>query len=118
MEEAVSNHVDVAECAVVGMLDNLNGQVPLGLICLNNGCNKSNDVVCKEIIDLVRKQIGPVASFKSVVVVSALPKTRSGKILRAIIRKIADNVDWEMPATVDDPSIFKEIIKVIKNLRY
>ena len=103
MEEAVSNHIDVAECAVIGVLDNLKGQVPLGLVCLNNGCNKPDEVICKEIIDLVRTEIGPVAAFKSVAVVSALPKTRSGKILRATIRKIADNVDWEMPATVDNP---------------
>ena len=118
MEEAVSNHADVAECAVVGVLDNLKGQVPLGLVCLNNGCNKTNEVVCKEIIDLVRAQIGPVAAFKSVAVVSALPKTRSGKILRATIRKIADKVDWEMPATVDNPLVFDEIRDAIKPLGY
>ena len=118
MEEAVSNHTDVAECAVVGVLDNLKGQVPLGLVCLNNGCNKPDEVICKEIIDLVRTEIGPVAAFKSVAVVSALPKTRSGKILRATIRKIADNVDWEMPATVDNPLVFDEIKKAIKPLGY
>ena len=118
MEEALSNHPDVAECAVVGVADKLKGQVPLGLICLNNGCNKPHQVVCEEIIGLVRDEIGPVASFKSVVVVSALPKTRSGKILRATIRKIADNVDWKMPATVDNPLVFDEIKKAIKPLGY
>ena len=118
MEEALSNHPDVAECAVVGVADKLKGQVPLGLICLNNGCNKPHQVVCKEIIGLVRNEIGPVASFKSVAVVSALPKTRSGKILRATIRKIADNVDWKMPATVDNPLVFDEIKKAIKPLGY
>ena len=118
MEEALSNHPDVAECAVVGVADKLKGQVPLGLICLNNGCNKPHQVVCKEIIGLVRDEIGPVASFKSVAVVSALPKTRSGKILRATIRKIADNVDWKMPATVDNPLVFDEIKKAIKPLGY
>jgi len=118
MEEALSNHPDVAECAVVGVADELKGQVPLGLICLNNGCNKPHQVVCKEIIGLVRDEIGPVASFKSVAVVSALPKTRSGKILRATIRKIADNIDWKMPATVDNPLVFDEIKKAIKPLGY
>ena len=118
MEEALSNHPDVAECAVVGVADKLKGQVPLGLICLNNGCNKPHQVVCEEIIGLVRDEIGPVASFKSVAVVSALPKTRSGKILRATIRKIADNVDWKMPATVDNPLVFDEIKKAIKPLGY
>ena len=118
MEEALSNHIDVAECAVVGVYDNLKGQVPLGLICLNKGCNKTHEVVCKEVVDLVRNEIGPVAAFKSVAVVSSLPKTRSGKILRATIRKIADKVDWEMPATVDNPLVFKEIKEALKPLGY
>ena len=118
MEEALSNHIDVAECAVVGVYDNLKGQVPLGLICLNNGCNKTHEDVCKEVVDLVRNEIGPVAAFKSVAVVSSLPKTRSGKILRATIRKIADKVDWEMPATVDNPLVFEEIKEALKPLGY
>ncbi len=118
MEEALSNHIDVAECAVVGVYDNLKGQVPLGLICLNNGCNKTHEDVCNEVVDLVRNEIGPVAAFKSVAVVSSLPKTRSGKILRATIRKIADKVDWEMPATVDNPLVFEEIKKALKPLGY
>mgnify|MGYP001158395455 FL=1 len=118
MEEALSNHIDVAECAVVGVFDDLKGQVPLGLICLNKGCNKANEVVCKEVVDLVRNEIGPVAAFKSVAVVSSLPKTRSGKILRATIRKIADNVEWEMPATVENPLVFEEIEKALKPLGY
>ena len=118
MEEALSNHIDVAECAVVGVHDNLKGQVPLGLICLNNGCNKTHEVVCKEVVDLVRNEIGPVAAFKLVAVVSSLPKTRSGKILRATIRKIADKVDWEMPATVDNPLVFEEIKEALKPLGY
>ena len=118
MEEALSNHQDVAECAVVGVYDRLKGQVPLGLICLNNGCGKSHKEVCEEVIALVRNEIGPVAAFKSVAVVSALPKTRSGKILRATIRNIADKVDWKMPATVDNPLVFDEIKKAIKPLGY
>ena len=118
MEEALSNHQDVAECAVVGVYDKLKGQVPLGLICLNNGCGKTHEEVCEEVIALVRNEIGPVAAFKSVAVVSALPKTRSGKILRATIRNIADKVDWKMPATVDNPLVFDEIKKAIKPLGY
>ena len=118
MEEALSNHQDVAECAVVGVYDRLKGQVPLGLICLNKGCSKSYEEVCEEVIELVRNEIGPVAAFKSVAVVSALPKTRSGKILRATIRNIADKVDWKMPATVDNPLVFDEIKKAIKPLGY
>ena len=92
--------------------------VLLGLICLNKGCNKTHEVICKELVDLVRNEIGPVAAFKSVAVVSSLPKTRSGKILRATIRKIADKVDWEMPATVDNPLVFEEIKKALKPLGY
>ena len=118
MEEVLSNHPDVAECAVIGVADKLKGQVPLGLICLNNNCNKPHQEVCKEIVALVRNEIGPVAAFKSVAVVSALPKTRSGKILRATIRKIADNIDWEMPATVDNPLVLDEIKKALKPLGY
>jgi propionyl-CoA synthetase len=118
MEESLSNHKDVAECAVVGVYDKLKGQVPLGLICLNNGCDKSHVEVCEEVVALVRNEIGPVAAFKSVAIVSALPKTRSGKILRATIRNIADKVDWKMPATVDNPMVFDEIKKAIKPLGY
>ena len=118
MEEALSNHPDVAECAVIGVADKLKGQVPLGLICLNNGCNTPHEVICREVVELVRNEIGPVAAFKSVAIVSALPKTRSGKILRATIGKIADNIPWKMPATVDNPIIFDEIKKAIKPLGY
>ena len=117
MEEVLSNHHDVAECAVIGVSDELKGQVPMGLICLNKGCNKSYETISKEIIALVRNEIGPVASFKLVAIVPALPKTRSGKILRSTIRKIADKTEWEMPATVDDPMVFQDIEKVIDTLR-
>ena len=117
MEEVLSNHQDVAECAVIGVSDELKGQVPMGLVCLNKGCNKSYETISKEIIALVRNEIGPVASFKLVAVVKALPKTRSGKILRSTIRKIADKMEWEMPATVDDPMVFEDIEKAIDTLR-
>ena len=117
MEEVLSNHQDVAECAVIGVSDELKGQVPMGLVCLNKGCNKSYETISKEIIALVRNEIGPVASFKLVAIVPALPKTRSGKILRSTIRKIADKTEWEMPATVDDPMVFQDIEKAIDALR-
>ncbi|MDC1086043.1 propionyl-CoA synthetase [Alphaproteobacteria bacterium] len=117
MEEVLSNHQDVAECAVIGVSDELKGQVPMGLVCLNKGCNKSYETISKEIIALVRNEIGPVASFKLVAVVKALPKTRSGKILRSTIRKIADKMEWEMPVTVDDPMVFEDIEKAIDTLR-
>ena len=116
MEEVVSNHPDVAECAVLGVNDELKGQIPIGFACLNAGCNREHDEISKEIIDMVRKDIGPVASFKYVGLVSSLPKTRSGKILRSTIRKIADGEDWEMPATIENPKVFEEIIEVIKKL--
>ena len=117
MEEVLSDHKDVAECAVIGVSDQLKGQVPLGLVCLNKGCNKSDETIAEEIITLVRNEIGPVASFKLVAVVQALPKTRSGKILRSTIRKIADKLKWEMPATVDDPMVFEDIKKKLDELR-
>ena len=116
-EEVLSDHNDVAECAVIGVSDELKGQVPLGLVCLNKGCNKSDETIAEEIITLVRNEIGPVASFKLVAVVQALPKTRSGKILRSTIRKIADKLKWEMPATVDDPTVFEEIKNKLDQLR-
>ena len=116
MEEVVSNHPDVAECAVLGVNDELKGQIPIGFACLNAGCNREHDEISKEIIDMVRKDIGPVASFKYLGLVSSLPKTRSGKILRSTIRKIADGEDWEMPATIENPKVFEEIIEVIKKL--
>ncbi len=116
MEEVVSNHPDVAECAVLGVNDELKGQIPIGFACLNAGCNREHDEISKEIIEMVRKDIGPVASFKYVGLVSSLPKTRSGKILRSTIRKIADGEDWEMPATIENPKVFEEIIEVIKKL--
>ncbi len=116
MEEVVSNHPDVAECAVLGVHDDLKGQIPIGFACLNTGCNREHDEISNEIIELVRKDIGPVASFKYVGLVSSLPKTRSGKILRSTIRKIADGEEWQMPATIENPKVFEEIVEVIKKL--
>lgn len=109
MEEVLSDHPDVAECAVLGVDDTLKGQVPIGFLVLNAGVDRDHDEIIKEVIQMVRDRIGPVASFKIATVVKRLPKTRSGKILRGTIQKIADNKEWNMPATIDDPAILDEI---------
>jgi len=113
MEEAVSGHPDVVECAVIGIADAMKGQIPAGFIVINNGHGRSDEDVEKEVVKLVRDQIGPVAAFKTVMVVKRLPKTRSGKILRATMQKIADGQDWKMPATIDDPGVLDEILDVL-----
>ncbi|MDO6589005.1 propionyl-CoA synthetase [Loktanella sp. D2R18] len=118
MEEVLANHPDVGECAVIGVTDQLKGQLPLGFICLNNGCDRPHDEVIKEVVASVRNTIGPVAAFKLVAVVDRLPKTRSGKILRATMVKIADNADFKMPATIDDPAILDEIRAALKPMGY
>ena len=118
MEEALSNHSDVAECAVIGVSDQLKGQVPVGFLCLTNGVNRPHKEIVDECIQLVRDQIGPVASFKLATVVARLPKTRSGKILRATMVKIADNQEFKMPATIDDPTILDEIKEALIALGY
>jgi propionyl-CoA synthetase len=109
IEEVVAGHPDVAECAVIGVADELKGQVPVGLVVLKAGVERDHAVVVEEVIARVRDHIGPVASFKSAVVVARLPKTRSGKILRRTLRAIADGTEWTMPATIDDPVILEEI---------
>ena len=109
MEEVLANHPDVAECAVIGVADELKGQMPLGFLCLNRGCERSPEDVIKECVKLVRDKIGPVAAFKSAIVVERLPKTRSGKILRGVMVKIADGPEWKTPATIDDPATLTEI---------
>lgn len=109
MEEVLAAHPDVAECAVLGVADELKGEVPLGAIVLNAGVDRAYDEIIKELIQMVRQQIGPVASFKVATVVKRLPKTRSGKILRGTMKKIADGVDYRIPATIDDPAILDEI---------
>ena len=118
MEEVLSAHPDVAECAVTGVADTLKGQVPLGLIVLNAGCDRSHADIVKEVVQMVREQIGPVAAFKQVVVVIRLPKTRSGKILRGTVQKIADIEPWKMPATIDDPMILDEITESLQSIGY
>ncbi|SFO32302.1 propionyl-CoA synthetase [Roseovarius lutimaris] len=116
MEEVLASHPDVAECAVIGVSDTLKGQAPVGFLCLNKGVNRPEAEVVKEIVALVRDQIGPVAAFKLAVVVDRLPKTRSGKILRAIMVKIADGAEYKMPATIDDPAILDEIKTALQGI--
>jgi propionyl-CoA synthetase len=118
MEEVLAAHEDVAECAVIGVTDQLKGQLPLGFVCTNSGTTKSDDDIVKECIQMVRDQIGPVAAFKHAVVVDRLPKTRSGKILRGTMVNIADGTAYKMPATIDDPAILDEIGAALKTLGY
>jgi propionyl-CoA synthetase len=114
MEEVLASHPDVAECAVLGIKDELKGEVPCGFIVLKAGVARAPDVIEQEIVALVREKIGPVAAFKIAVTVARLPKTRSGKILRGTIKKIADGEPWQMPATIDDPVILEEIGEALK----
>jgi propionyl-CoA synthetase len=114
MEEVLAAHPDVAECAVLGIKDNLKGEVPCGFIVLKAGVSRPHDDIEKEIVALVREKIGPVAAFKLAITVQRLPKTRSGKILRGTIKKIADQEPWTMPATIDDPVILDEIGAALK----
>ncbi len=109
IEEVLSEHQSVAECAVIGIKDQLKGQLPIGLIALKAGVTKDNDIISKECVQMVRNKVGPVAAFKTTLVVKRLPKTRSGKVLRGTIRKIADKEEYKMPATIDDPAILDEI---------
>ncbi|HET9902253.1 MAG TPA: propionyl-CoA synthetase [Xanthobacteraceae bacterium] len=109
MEEVLASHPDVAECAVIGIADALKGEVPCGFVVLKAGVNRPPSEIEKEIVALVREKIGPVASFRLAVTVARLPKTRSGKILRGTMKKIADGEPWTMPATIDDPAILSEI---------
>ena len=118
MEEVLANHPDVAECAVIGVSDELKGQLPVGFLCLTTGVNRPHDEIVKECVKMMRDQIGPVAAFKLAVVVNRLPKTRSGKILRATMVKIADSQEFKMPATIDDPAILDEIRDALQTLGY
>ena len=116
MEEVLADHPEVAECAVLGVDDKLKGQVPVGFMVLNAGVDRPHDEIAKEVVQMVRDRIGPVASFKTATVVKRLPKTRSGKILRGTIQKIADNKEWKMPATIDDPVILDEMTEALENI--
>ena len=118
MEEVLASHPDVAECAVIGVSDSLKGQLPMGFLCLNRGATTPPDQVVKDCVKLVRNRIGPVAAFKLAVVVDRLPKTRSGKILRATMVKIADGEAFKTPATIDDPAILDEIRGALAAIGY
>jgi len=118
MEEILADHPDVAECAVLGVEDQLKGQVPVGFVVLNAGVTRDHGDIIKEVIQSVRDRIGPVASFKTATVAKRLPKTRSGKILRGTIQKIADNQEYKVPATIDDPTILGEIEEALVGIGY
>ena len=118
MEEVLAAHPEVAECAVIGVGDNLKGQLPMGFLCLNKGCTISEAEIVSDVVNLVREKIGPVAAFKLACVVNRLPKTRSGKILRSTMVSIADSKPFKAPATIDDPKILDEIKIALQNLGY
>ncbi|MFT6459248.1 propionate-CoA ligase PrpE [Pseudophaeobacter arcticus] len=118
MEEVLAGHPDVAECAVIGVADQLKGQAPLGFLCLNAGVDRDPSEIVAEVVKLVREKIGPVAAFKLAIVVDRLPKTRSGKILRGTMVNIADGTAWKMPATIDDPVILDEITVALQSLGF
>ena len=118
MEEVLASHPDVAECAVAGVHDPVKGEVPLGFVVLKAGVTQNRDIIRAELIALVRQKIGPIASFKAAAVVKRLPKTRSGKILRGTIKKIADGIPYTIPATIDDPTILDEITGTLKGMGY
>jgi propionyl-CoA synthetase len=118
MEEVIAGHPDVAECAVMGVEDALKGQVPLGMVVLNAGVDRDHDELIKEVVQRVRDTIGPVAAFKTAVVVQRLPKTRSGKILRGTMRSIADKKEYKVPATIDDDTILDEITASLGKIGY
>jgi len=118
MEEVLSAHPDVAECAVVGVADEIKGEVPVGFVVTKAGVARSDGDIVKELVDKIRQQIGPVASFKTALVVKRLPKTRSGKILRGTMKRIADSQAYTAPATIDDPTILDEITEALKGAGY
>ena len=118
MEEVLADHPDVAECAVIGVSDPLKGQLPMGFLCLNRNCARPAEEIAREAVDLVRERVGPVAAFKLALVVERLPKTRSGKILRATMAGIADGEDVAIPATIDDPAILDELRAAMAHLGY
>ncbi len=118
MEEVLASHPDVAECAVVGVSDPLKGEVPVGFVVTKAGVTRPDADIVAELVQKVRDTIGPVAAFKSATVVNRLPKTRSGKILRGTVKRIADGIDYTLPATIDDPAVLGEIAEALKSLGY
>jgi propionyl-CoA synthetase len=118
LEEILAAHPDVAECAVIGVADELKGQLPVGLLVLKAGVGRPHEEIVTDAVRLVRDRIGPVASFKTAAVVERLPKTRSGKILRGTMRRIADGEDYTAPATIDDPVVLEEIGDALRGIGY
>jgi propionyl-CoA synthetase len=118
MEEILAGHPDVAECAVIGVKDSLKGQIPLGFAVLNAGTARDEEELVAELVARVRTHLGPVAAFKQACVVERLPKTRSGKILRGIMRRIADSEEYHFPATIEDPDVLPEIEEALRRLGY
>ena len=116
LEEALAAHPDVAECAVFGVGDAIKGEVPIGLLVLKHGAARSEADIVTETVQLVRDRIGPVAAFKTAKIVARLPKTRSGKILRGIMRRIANGEPYKAPATIDDPVVLDEIMAALKDI--
>jgi propionyl-CoA synthetase len=118
MEEVLAAHPDIAECAVVGVADDIKGEVPVGFVVTKAGVSRLESEICQELIDRIRQQIGPVAAFKTALVVKRLPKTRSGKILRGTVKRIAESQDYTLPATIDDPAILDEITAALQSAGY
>ena len=118
IEEVLAAHPDVAECAVMGVADDLKGQLPVGLVVLKAGVDRDTDDIVSEVISMVRERIGPVAVFKQAVVVGRLPKTRSGKILRGTMRRIADSEEYRVPATIEDPLVLDEVRDALQSIGY
>ena len=117
LEEILASHIDVAECAVIGVKDSLKGQVPRGLVVLKHGVHRDHDVISRELVALVREHLGAVASLKQVDVIDALPKTRSGKVLRKVMRAMADDEDVTFPSTIDNPAILEALWPVLAPTR-
>jgi propionyl-CoA synthetase len=115
MEEVLAAHPDVAECAVVGVADPMKGQLPRGFVVLKSGADVDPDEMEAQIVAAVREEVGPVAAFKEVTVVPALPKTRSGKVLRKTMREIADGKDAAMPSTIEDPAVIDAIRPALRH---
>ncbi|HEX6718752.1 MAG TPA: hypothetical protein VF088_16720 [Pyrinomonadaceae bacterium] len=118
LEEVLAAHADIAECAVIGVIDEMKGEVPLGLVVLKKGVARSHQEIAAELIQLVRERIGPIACFKIATVVERLPKTRSGKIVRGTIKKIADGVEYRTPPTIEDATVLDEITANLNALGY
>ena len=118
MEEVLASHPDVAECAVVGVADKIKGEIPLGLVVLKAGVQRPAAAIADEVVGMVRERIGPVAAFRIAVVVQRLPKTRSGKILRGTVKRIADGTEYRVPPTIDDPTTLDEIAAVLAAVGY